>query len=98
MEAEERCCVLVYIDLGVRLVPDRELVGERFDLESRPEEEEVGREEVCERTPSEKPESWRSIFGDSSLGEGEGSGSIADAGFCEGIFCSGARWGLIPED
>jgi hypothetical protein len=98
MEAEKRCCVLVCTDLGVRLVPDRELVEERFALESRPEEDEVGREEACERTPSEKPESWRSIFGDSSLGEGKGSGSIADEGFCEGIFCSCARWGLIRED
>lgn len=47
----------MYPDLGALLVLGREPVEDRLTLEGFPDEDEVGREETCERTPSEKPES-----------------------------------------
>lgn len=56
MGTVDRPWVVGWEDRGARLVLGREL-DEDLDFEWRAEEEEVGREDVRERTPSEYPES-----------------------------------------
>lgn len=76
------------LPLVARFVAGRVVVGVRFALEARVEEQEVRCEDACERTPSEKPESWRLVLRDSNLGEdGSGCSLDGDVGRGEDMIC-----------